>query len=568
MNILPKPQKLEILDGVLKSKTLFVKNFCKDARIDKALACFEKGNDTELLIECKCGEAEGYTLDISEDKITISGDSAGGVFYGIQTLKQIFENDTVPCIHIEDRPDMSLRGFYHDITRGKVPTVKTLKKMIDNMAYYKMNHLELYIEHTFPFKEFGDAVEKFSYLTADEIRELDDYCYENFIEFVPSIPTFGHLYELLQLDKYKHLQCAKDYEPDRVRFMSRMGHHTIDPKNPESIEIIKSMIDQTVPLYRTDKFNICCDETFDLKNGKYKGEDTGKLYVDFVKQIIDHVKSYGKKVMMWGDILLEHPETIAELPKDTLFLNWWYMEEPKEETFKTFKDAGGTQLAAPGTSTWLGLVEGKERAAKNIVNFLDMAYKYGVDGMLNTNWGDYGNPCSLELSMHGFVIGAAKSWNKKTTADDEFARAITTLCYQNEDALKVIDDLDKVSRLVKWNTLVLSWSKITMGTEIDGVYAVLPTKEEIDKAIRICQGIMEKLSAEKWKNDSFRKEMLVAAEGYIVVAEMLAKVIGYKKERVSDTKAWLTKFRNRWLLSNKESELRSIEEMFDFYENM
>ena len=62
--------------------------------------------------------------------------------------------------------------------------------------------------------------------------------------------------------------------------------------------------------------------------------------------------------------------------------------------------------------------------------------------------------------------------------------------------------------------------------------------------------------------------MLLVAEGYIVVAEMLAKVIGYKKERVSDTKAWLTKFRNRWMMANKESELSMIEETFDFYEKM
>lgn len=565
MNILPKPQKLEILDGALKSKALSIKNLCKDARIDKALATFEKGNDAELFIECKCGESDGYILDISEEKITISGDSARGVFYGIQTLKQIFENDTVPCLHIEDKPDMALRGFYHDVTRGKVPTVETLKKLIDEIAYYKMNHLQLYIEHAFQFKELGDTVEKYGYLTADEIKELDDYCYENFIEFVPSIPTFGHVYALLEKDEYKHLQCAKDYKPDRIPWMARMGHHTIDPKNPESIEIIKSLIDQTVPLYRTDKFNICCDETFDLKNGKYEGEDTGKLYVDFVKQIIEHVKSHGKKVMMWGDILLEHPETIEELPKDTTFLNWWYMEEPKEETFETFKKAGCTQLVAPGTTTWLGMVERKERATKNIVNFLDMAYKYGVSGMLNTNWGDYGNPCSIELSMHGLILGAAKSWNRQIKADDEFAKAITALCYKNEDALKVIDDLDKVSQILEWNTFIWTYSKITMGTDHNGK---LPTEEDIEKAISMCKTIIDKLEGEKWKNDSFREEMLVAAEGYIVIGEIFAKVQGFSRERISDTKAWMKKFRDRWMMANKESELATMEEIFDFYERM
>ena len=350
--------------------------------------------------------------------------------------------------------------------------------------------------------------------------------------------------------------------------MSRMGHHTIDPKNPESIEIIKSMIDQVLPLFRTDKFNICCDETFDLKRGKYEGEDTGALYVEFVKKIIDYLKSKGKKVMMWGDILLQHPETIDLLPKDTLFLNWWYTEEPKEETFETFHKSGCTQIVCPGTSTWLGFSELIDCGRKNIVNMLDVAYRYGVDGMINTNWGDYGNPCSLELSMHGFVIGAAKSWNKETKADDEFKESILEICYKNPDAVDLLEKLDKVNRLAKWNTLVWFWSKITMGTEIGGAYAIPPTKEEIDKAIEICQSIIEKLSCEKWINDEYREEMLVAAEGYIVVAEMLAKATGYKRERISNTEEWFGKFKNRWMMNNKKSELMMIKEMLDFYENM
>ena len=104
---------------------------------------------------------EGYTLTISPDEIKIEGKGVAGAFYGIQTLKQIFEETSVPCLEIEDEPDRIHRGFYHDITRGKVPTVETLKSLIDEMAYYKMNELQLYIEHTFPFKEFGDDVEKF-----------------------------------------------------------------------------------------------------------------------------------------------------------------------------------------------------------------------------------------------------------------------------------------------------------------------------------------------------------------------------------------------------------------------
>ena len=57
--------------------------------------------------------------------------------------------EQVPCLHIKDKPDFKYRGFYQDVTRGKIPTVDTIKKLIDTMAYYKLNSLQLYVEHVF-----------------------------------------------------------------------------------------------------------------------------------------------------------------------------------------------------------------------------------------------------------------------------------------------------------------------------------------------------------------------------------------------------------------------------------
>ena len=68
--------------------------------------------------------------------------------------------------NIEDEPDFKYRGFYHDITRGKIPKVETIKRLIDNMAYYKLNSLQLYVEHTYEFKEFSDDIERTGYMTA------------------------------------------------------------------------------------------------------------------------------------------------------------------------------------------------------------------------------------------------------------------------------------------------------------------------------------------------------------------------------------------------------------------
>ena len=109
---------------------------------------------------------------------------------------------------------MEYRGFYHDTTRGKVPKVETLKMLIDQMAYYKLNSLQLYVEHTFDFKEYATTKERTGYFTAEEIKELDDYCYENFIDFIPSLSCFGHLQELLEIPEYKHLCVLENHEQE------------------------------------------------------------------------------------------------------------------------------------------------------------------------------------------------------------------------------------------------------------------------------------------------------------------------------------------------------------------
>lgn len=562
MYLLPKPQSMIEKSGFLKELSVRVKEYTGDERITKALKklpCSETG--TELVILLAGTEPESYTLTVDESKITIIAADEPGVFYAIQTLRQLFANGQVPCLVIQDKPDFAYRGFYHDITRGKVPTVKTLKSLIDTLAYYKINSLQLYVEHTFPFKELGDLVEKTGYLTAEEIKELDDYCYENFIEFIPSLSTFGHLYELLQRDEYKELQETENFEDNYIFWGHRMAHHTINPTMEKSIETIKSMLDQYVPLFRTDKFNICCDETFDLQHGKHKGQDTGKLYIDFVKKIVAHLQSKGKTVMMWADILLLHPETIQELPEDMIFLNWNYDANPKESQFETFGNMDRVQIVCPGTTSWSRLVESVHVSTRNILTLGDYGYKYHAKGMLNTNWGDFGNPCSLELAMYGLVLGAAKSWNHETTSDTYFADSINALLYAQEGALDYVKKLDEIHSRISfyWNDLCTCYSNCIYENQ-RGYHR--PSKEDVLYAQTAVKEILDKLSTETWKNDEYRQEILVAAEGILVMAELFAKFEGYDIERISDTGAWLNRYSEKWMQKNKASELCEIQKMF------
>src|SRR5439155_11282674 len=104
-------------------------------------------------------------------------------------------------------------------------------------------------------------------MTAAEMKELDAYCKERFIELVPNQNSFGHMERWLKHDKYKPLAECPD------GFMLPWGiHHeggfTLNPTDPKSFALIEDLFDQLLPNFTSKQFNIGCDETFDLGLGK------------------------------------------------------------------------------------------------------------------------------------------------------------------------------------------------------------------------------------------------------------------------------------------------------------
>lgn len=565
-NLIPMPKNYEEIGGFLKKKTVKIPQF-DDERLTKAAEKLPVGRcGAKMTFEIGTS-GEGYELEVTETEIFVKADGAQGAFYAIQTLRQLFAASQVPCVRIKDFPDFKYRGFYHDITRGKVPTVETLKKLIDEMAYYKINELELYVEHTFEFKEYMDSVERTGALTAAEVSELDDYCYENFIEFVPSLASFGHLGELLEKDRYKHLRTiASESCPEKNFWRRRGNHHTIDPTQDESFELITSLFDQYLPLFKhTDRFNICCDETFDLDNGKYKDNDPPRLYINFVCKLINYLKSKGKTAMMWGDILLQHPEVIQELPQDVQLLNWWYwkVDESFRERFEIFKNSNRPHIVCPGTLTWSRFCENPEIAAHNISKMSELGYEYGAVGVLNTNWGDFGNPCSLELAMYGMIIGAERAWSVKTEIDGDFEARADAILYKREGTLAYEKRLSELHDGVDYNEIT---------DFLSGDHSVDEFKEKItlDACTNSFEGankILAELTADKPEGDEFRTEMIIAAKAIVLMAKFCMKVYGKSAETNVETETWIAEYAKKWREKNKESELCLIEQMFRDMEN-
>ena len=244
-----------------------------------------------LCVDARLAHDE-YTLDVfASDTIAVRGGSESGLRYGMQTLRQMIRQTsrTLPCLHIQDKPAFAVRAYSLDVTRGRVPTMAFLTWFIDQLALYKYNQFQLYVEHAFAFGELSEAWRGTDPLTADDIMFLDEYCAHHGIELVPSLATFGHMYMNLRTREHRGLGEFPEDADRPFSFIERMEHHTLNAANPKSHDFASRLIEEYAPLFRSRSFNIGGDETFDLGRGRSVQDSPGasrdELYADFVKDL-------------------------------------------------------------------------------------------------------------------------------------------------------------------------------------------------------------------------------------------------------------------------------------------
>lgn len=573
------------LQAALELKKEIVDSLKIDINVNKSL---KKENNSIYLRKTK-GNSECYKLTVGKEGIEIEAADEAGLFYGVQTLRQIIRNNgaCIPALVINDEPYFAFRGFYHDVTRGKVPTLETLKELADRAAFYKLNQIQLYVEHTFAFKNLTEVWMGADPLTAEEIILFDEYCKERHIELVPSLSTFGHLYMALRNKSFRHL-CELEIEDKPYSWYDRMAHHTLDVSNPESIEFVKNMLEEFIPLFSSDKFNICCDETFDLGEGKNKAladkVGKGQLYVDFLNKVIDIVKAQDKKVMFWGDIILHHPELFDQIPKDVICLNWNYAADAVEINVEIMAKSGLQQYVCPGVGGWNMIMNSFESAFPNIKTMVNHGKKHKAVGVLNTDWGDYGHINLFGNSMPGMIYGAALSWNPDY--DEEFSKVDESISFleYGDKTESLVGILREISRQQTVNHGEIVWWK---DNKFQGFPEISEEKkkeyftadnEKIIKAHDRALELSEELINVSKGVSSLRtidiEEFYVSARGVALLNALTlvirkydfgreeSAVIYSPKEMASLLEKWIADYSKVWRARNKESELYRIR---DFY---
>ncbi|HUS14892.1 MAG TPA: glycoside hydrolase family 20 zincin-like fold domain-containing protein, partial [Chloroflexia bacterium] len=379
---------------------------------------------------------EGYRLTITTGGILVEAPAPPGVFYGVCTLAQILQQRgrALPALEITDWPDFAVRGMMLDISRDKVPRMETLYALIDRLAGWKLNQVQLYTEHTFAYRQHPDVWVAASPVTGDEILALDAFCRERYIELVPNQNSFGHMERWLVHDRYAPL--AETHDTFRTPWATMSGPFSLCPGDPGSIDLMRSLYDELLPHFSSRQFNVGCDETFDLGQGRSEAEcaerGTERVYLDYLLKVHQEVTTRGHIMQFWGDIIVQRPELIPELPKDSVALEWGYdADHAFAEHCPQFAAAGIPFYVCPGTSSWCSISGRTENAIANLRSAAENGLQHGASGYLITDWGDRGHWQQLPISYLGFAAGSAFSWALTANRDLDLAAAISIHAFQD-----------------------------------------------------------------------------------------------------------------------------------------
>ncbi|PWG81466.1 family 20 glycosylhydrolase [Pararcticibacter amylolyticus] len=429
---------------------------------------------------------EGYELLIDNERIVLVANTAQGLFYGKQSLKQLLRsarNNRLEGMHIIDTPALKYRGVMDDISRGPVPSKEYMKYQIRRMSELKLNMLCYYTEHIVLTKKHPEFAPPAAGISIDEWKEIEAYAKAHYIELVPNFQSLGHAEKVLQNPKYRHLAESNTM---------------YSPVKAETIQFMNDIYDEMCPAFGSSFFHVNCDETFDLGRGPSKkladSIGAGKVYANYVNQLADILRRNNKRMMMWGDVALQHPEIISLLPRDAVMMTWEYGDKASFSSWiDPFVSSRLDYMVCTGVLNSLRLFPDYGQAIPNIRNFTREGAQKGAMGVLNTVWDD-GGLHSFDRDWYGVAYGAEHSWNPNSRDLSDFDKRLSAGIYRGEgmalfNAIHLLTEmaaipvLENMNELVFWKTIIPERGK-TVSYSVSGWEEVHEMCLRVDSSLK------------------------------------------------------------------------------------
>ena len=357
VNIIPKPVSLSVEDGVFtisKSTKVYFDNESEEINkvLEYFIEWFKNGSGIELEMAKlpkkssiyftaenapdSLGE-EGYLLEINEDKVIVTANTATGLFYAVQSIRQMLPPDFekqnseyridkyyLPCLKIADKPKFKWRGMLLDCCRHFFDK-EFVKRYIDLLAYHKMNTLHWHLTEDqgwrIEIKQYpkltkigawrteADGSKYGGFFTQEDIKEVVEYAASRHIKVVPEIELPGH--SVAALSAYPEFSCSGG--PFKVENRWGVFKDIYCAGNDSTFVFLENVLTEVIELFPSEYIHIGGDEApkFRWENCKkcqarIKDEglkDEHELQSYFIRRIEKFLNSKGKKLIGWDEIL-------------------------------------------------------------------------------------------------------------------------------------------------------------------------------------------------------------------------------------------------------------------------
>jgi len=385
-----------------------------------------EGNEPELFKE------QGYILTIDSRSIVIEGADSTGRFYGIQTLRQILRNAqdrSIPQLRIKDYPALKWRGISDDISRGQVSQVDDFKDIVRQLAFYKINLYQPYMEDMFRFETDPDIGKDRGAVTKKEMAALVEEGKKNHVLITPVFECLGHQDRLLSLPENRKYAERQDPEKEPWSF---------SPVNEEAFQFVTQLIDEICAVVPSPFFHIGGDESFDVGEGtskeQVKKDGIGKVHADYFSRLNRYIRDkHNRRMMLYADMILGHPEAMEYMDKDSIMIDWHYDPDYNFESVRKLKDAGFKSIiTSPGIWSWACYHPNLSAAFKNVSKAADAAKKENLMGCITSSWGDHGAENLRVNNWPGYAFSGAAEWEADTPNEERFLRRFVALHLGND----------------------------------------------------------------------------------------------------------------------------------------
>jgi len=539
---------------------------CPQPRHLRRLPGYFQGTEPveHIAFDTSISHPQGYRISITPTQWNTVARTPAGAFYAGMTIAQLIEefDMAIPCMEIEDWPDFPTRGVMLDISRDKVPTMQTLFNLIDLLSSWKINQLQLYTEHTFAYSAHRTVWENASPITAEEIRQLDAYCKARFIDLVPNQNSFGHMERWLKHPQYAHLAEAIDGAETPWGFRWK-GPFSLCPTDSETLKFLSSLYAELLPNFSSSFFNVGCDETFDIGQGRSKTEcdriGIHRVYLNFIREVNDLVQANKKQMMFWGDVILHQPDLIAELPKNVIALEWGYeANHPFDKEGEAFAKANIPYYVCPGTSGWNSITGRTDNAIANLKSAAEAGLRHGAIGCLITDWGDNGHLQYLPVSYLGFMAGAAYSWCQESNRDLNLPTALNHHAFKDPagNLGKIAYDLGNIYKICG--------KPSANGSPLFRLMVLPPNDPNPEKGMTEEAFAAAEAALDQIKLPTYPAgELKLIADEFENAIRMLRRCIAIGREKLgfppgppSDTAAIIAEHKRLWLARNRPGGLQ------------